>query len=65
MTYKDYFGKCGTCRYCDLSSAYTFCYSTTFKCTYYNRSVRADENKCSRFEIALGRSNETVKLYDK
>ncbi len=65
MTYKDYMGKCGSCRYCDLSSGYTSCYSTSFKCTRNNYSVKADEKACSRFEIAPGRSNDIIAKYDK
>ena len=65
MNTKDYYGKCGSCRFCDLGSAYTFCYSTSFTCTRYNQSVRADEKRCDRFEPALGGSNETIAIYDK
>lgn len=65
MAEKDYFGKCGTCKYCDLSSAHTFCYSTSFKCTRNGYSVKVDEKVCNKFEPAPGRSNEIVKLYDK
>ncbi len=65
MAIKDYYGKCGSCIHCDLSSGYTFCYSTTFKCTWHNRSVKGDENSCSKFEPAQGRSNQTIAIYDK
>lgn len=62
---KDYYGKCGMCKYCELSTAYTFAYSTSFTCTYHNRSVKADEKSCGRYEPAYGRTNETVARYDK
>ena len=65
MVVKDYYGKCGTCRYCELGTAYTFCYSTSFQCTRNGYSVKADEKACNKFEPALGRTNEDVARYDK
>lgn len=65
MATKDYMGCCGACVDCDLSSGDTRCYSTTFQCTRYNRSVKADERACSRFEPAKNRSNEIIAKYDR
>ncbi len=65
MAKKDYFGKCGSCIHCDLSSAYTFLSSTSFMCTRNRHRVKADEKPCHRFEIAKGRSNDTIAMYDK
>ena len=65
MRNKDYCGKCGSCKYCDLSTGYTSCYTTTFKCTRANYSVKADEERCSKYEIAQGRTNELIAIYDK
>ncbi len=62
---KDYYGKCGTCKHCDLGSGYTSCYSTSFKCTWHNRYVKADEKSCGKFEVAQGRSNADVAKYDR
>lgn len=62
---KDYYGKCGSCIHCDLSSGYTFCYSTSFNCTRNGYSVKADEKPCNKYEPAYGRSNETISRYDK
>ena len=62
---KDYYGKCGSCTYCDLSSAETYLYSTSFKCTRSGYRVKADEKPCNRFEIAKGRSNDIISKYDK
>lgn len=62
---KDYYGKCGSCIHCDLSSGYTFLYSTDFKCLKTGYRVKADEKICSRFEIAKGRSNKIIAEYDK
>ena len=62
---KDYYGKCGMCKYCELGTAYTWAYSTSFTCSRYNRSVKADENACGSYEPALGRTNEAVAQYDK
>ena len=50
---------------CDLSDSYTFLYETTFKCTRYNRSVKADEPACDRFEPAKNRTNELIEKYDR
>ena len=43
---KDYYGKCGTCRYCELGTAYTSAYSTSFNCSRNGYSVKADEKAC-------------------
>ena len=32
MSYKNYYGLCGSCRYCELGDSYTSCYVTHFKC---------------------------------
>lgn len=62
---KDYYGKCGMCKYCELGTAYTFAYSTSFTCTRNNYSVKADEKPCGRYEPAPGRTNDTVARYDR
>lgn len=62
---KDYYGKCGTCKYCDLSAWIKSNYTTSFKCTYHNYYVKADEKVCNKYEIVPGRSNDTVAKYDK
>lgn len=62
---KDYYGKCGSCRYCELGSAYTFAYSTSFKCSRNNYSVKADEERCSNYEPAPGRTNSDIAVYDR
>ncbi len=65
MVVKDYCGKCGTCRYCELGTANTDWFSTTFQCSRNGYSVKADEKVCNKFEPALGRTNEDVARYDK
>lgn len=65
MAKKDYVGCCGACVDCDLTDSYTALYTTTFKCTRYNRSVKADEEGCSKFEPAPKRTNELIAKYDK
>lgn len=65
MARKDYSGCCGSCVDCDLNDRDTFLYSTTFRCTRYGRSVKADERACSKFEPARGRTNELIAKYDK
>ena len=62
---KDYYGKCGMCKHCELGTAYTFAYSTSFTCTRNNYSVKADEKPCSHYEPAAGRTNDTVARYDR
>ena len=62
---KDYIGCCGSCIECDLLDSYTALYTTTFKCTRYNRSVKADEEGCSKYEIAPRRTNEMIAKLDK
>lgn len=62
---KSYTGCCGYCKHMDLYSGYTFCYSTSFKCTRNNYSVKADEKACSKFEPDRNRSNDMIAEYDK
>ena len=62
---KDYYGKCGTCKYCELSNWSKFAYTKSFKCTYHNFYVKADEAICNKYELVQGRSNEIVAKYDR
>lgn len=61
---KDYYGKCGSCKFCELGTAHTAAYSTSFRCTRNSYSVKADEPSCNRYEPALGRTNDTIARYD-
>ena len=63
MARNDYYGKCGSCKYCELGTAYTFAYSTKFTCSRGNYSVKADEKPCSKFEPAPGRTNDMIEKY--
>lgn len=65
MNMKDYYGKCGSCKFCELGTAYTSCYSTSFTCSKNNYSVKADEKACNKFEFAPGRTNDIIEKYDK
>lgn len=65
MATKNYIGCCGSCVDCDLTDSYTALYTTTFKCTRWNRSVKADEAACNKFEPAENRTNELIAKYDK
>ena len=65
MARKNYSGCCGFCRYCDLSSGYTFAYSTSFKCTRNNYSVKADEKPCNRYDKDPSRTNDMIEKYDR
>lgn len=65
MASKNYSGCCGSCVDCNLNDSYYWLCTTTFKCTRYNRSVRADEPACSKFEPAKNRSNEIIAKYDR
>ena len=62
---KDYYGKCGSCIYCELGTAYTLAYSTSFKCSRNGYSVKSDEKHCDRYEPALGRCNDDIARYDR
>lgn len=62
---KDYYGKCGFCRHCDLTSGNTWCFSTSFKCTRNGYTVKADEKPCNKFEMDGSRSNSMIASYDK
>lgn len=65
MARKDYIGCCGSCVDCDLGDSYTALYTTTFRCTRWNRFVKADEKACGKFEPAKNRSNDMIEKYDK
>ena len=65
MPYKDYVGCCGSCISCDLTNSYYSLYTTTFQCTRWNRSVKADEPGCSRFEPARNRTIDLIAKYDR
>lgn len=62
---KSYYGCCGYCKHMDLYSGYTFCYSTSFKCTRNGYTVKADEKACNKFEADSNRSNDMIERYDK
>ena len=65
MAKKNYVGCCGSCIDCDLSDSYKFLYTIEFKCTRYNRWVKADDAACSRFEPAKNRTNDLIEKYDR
>lgn len=65
MVMKDYFGCCGSCVHCNLGDSYTFCYSTTFKCTRNGYSVKASEKACNKYEPGKNRTNEMIAKFDK
>lgn len=63
---RDYYGKCGTCKYCDLGDVYrSWTSGNQFKCLRSSYRVRADEKPCSRYEPARGRTNDDVAKYDR
>ncbi len=65
MAKKNYYGFCGSCKYCELGTAYTFAYSTSFKCSRNGYSVKADEKPCNRYEPDRTRTNDMIEKYDK
>ena len=65
MVKKNYIGCCGSCIHCDLHDSYTALYSTSFKCTRNNYSVKADEKTCNRYELDRNRTNDMIAKYDK
>lgn len=62
---KDHNRKCGSCKYCELGTGYTFAYSTSFKCSQNDYSVKADKKPCSKYESAPGRCNDDIARYDR
>lgn len=65
MASKSYVGCCGSCVDCDLSDSYRALYTTEFKCTRYNRWVKADEKGCNKFEPDFNRNRELIEKYDR
>ena len=62
---KNYYGFCGSCKYCDLGDSYTSSYSTSFKCSRNGYSVKADEMPCNRYEPDRNRTNDMIEKYDR
>lgn len=65
MPNKNYYGLCGSCRYCELGDSYTSCYTTHFKCARNGYRVKADEKPCNKYEPDRDRTNEVIEQYDK
>lgn len=65
MAKTNYYGRCGSCEYCELGTAYTCCYSTTFTCSRFNRQVKATEAPCGRYEPDRSRTNDMIGKYDR
>jgi len=65
MSTVDYYGKCGSCKYCQLGTGYAFISKKAFMCSYKEYRVEADERPCSHYEPAEGRTNEIIAEYDR
>ncbi len=66
MSDKNYYGKCGSCKYCVLGHSYeTFSGSTKFECEKGGYFVYADEDPCSRYEPDRDRTNDIISKYDR
>lgn len=65
MSYKNYYGCCGSCVYCELGDGYTVAYTTKFKCSKNGYRVKADENPCNKYEPDRNRTNEIIQKYDR
>lgn len=64
MAKKNYYGLCGSCKYCELGDNYRWAYSNSFMCSRNKRRVKADEKPCNRYEPDRSRTNETIAKYD-
>ena len=65
MAKKNYYGYCGSCKFCELGTGYTVAYSTSFKCSKNRYSVKADEKPCNKYEPDRNRTNDIIEKYDK
>lgn len=62
---KNYYGFCGSCVYCELGTAETHAYSTSFKCSRNGYRVKADEKTCNKYEPDRSRTNDAIAAYDR
>ena len=67
MSDKSYYGKCGSCKYCELGYNYeTFSGSMKFACEKVSGAfVYADEDPCGRYEPDRSRTNDMIAKYDR
>ncbi len=65
MAKKNYYGYCGSCKYCELGDSYTSCYVTHFKCSRTGHRVTATEKPCDRYEPDRSRTNDMIEKYDR
>lgn len=66
MADKNYYGKCGSCKHCDLGNADRYYSTPTFKCLKISNCwVKADQTPdcTSSYEPDLTRSNDTIERY--
>lgn len=64
MSRIDYYGKCGSCKYCELGTGYAFISKKSFECSHNGYRVEADERPCEHYEPAAGRTNDMIEKYD-
>jgi len=60
MKIKDYWGKCASCMFCDLSDGRVSDTELSFRCIYYGRSVKAEDTPCRKYKLKWERSNEEI-----
>lgn len=66
MATKNYYGKCGSCKHCNLGKSYkSGFYTYSFECTggFFNKYVKADEDPCNKYEPDRSRTNEMIDKY--
>lgn len=63
MAVKNYYGLCGSCKYCELGTGTTYAYATSFKCSRGGYYVKADEKPCNRYEPDRTRTNDIIDKY--
>ena len=65
MAKKNYYGCCGSCKFCELGDNYTSLYTTKFLCSKNAYRVKADEKPCNHYEPDNMRTNDIIEKYDK
>lgn len=68
MADKNYYGKCGSCKFCDLGdTSYGWDSIAKFRCTksWSSTYVFADKDPCNLYEPDRTRTNDMIERYER
>lgn len=69
MADKNYYGKCGSCKHCELGDSFSPLFSSLvkFRCkkSSFGSYVYADDSPCNLYEPDRSRTNDMIARYDR